>query len=153
MDLKTFNIEVCYHAARSGCTQYPGLIVALGVGKALLEENSVKAVQLLFRERVEASTWREIFEDFFGPISSTEDIDTTSQCHLIPTVRKFDVVAVQPWAFENNMSWFTHEHKMEQVMRITRWTDTQLGSATYDSCTTTPCDQHPPDALVSWSER
>lgn len=89
----------------------------------LLEEKSVQAVNLLFRNRVEESTWQKVVENSFDRVLDTEDVESTSQDESESLVRRFDAMEAQPWAFENDMPWFTNQ-EMRQVIRITRCKDT-----------------------------
>ncbi|KAG9198805.1 hypothetical protein G6514_009355 [Epicoccum nigrum] len=128
LNLKTFNIQ--FPDTQSYFT--PTFKAALQVGKMLLEEKSVKNVNLLFREKVQASAWQKIVEDFFGPVLDTKDVETTSQDENKSLVRQFDALEAQPWAFENDMPWFSDRKSMEQVIRITRCKDTQPKSSTHN---------------------
>lgn len=107
----------------------------------LLEEKSVKTVNLLFRNKVEESTWQKIVEDAFDRVLDTEDIEPTSQDESESLVSRFNAMEAQPWAFENDMPWFTNQ-EMEQVIRITRCKDTQLEPPTHDRRTKSSRDLH-----------
>ena len=138
LNLRTFNIQV--PETRPYFT--PRFATALQVGKMLLDEKSVKTVHLLFRKKVQASTWQEILGVFIGDVLDTEDVKTTSQGELKSLMRRFDAQETQPWAFENDVPWFSDSCSMKQVIRITRYKDTQLGPSTHDSRTEISCDLH-----------
>jgi hypothetical protein len=130
LDLKTFNV----HVDPQSCWTR-NVKAALQVGKMLLEEKSVKTVHLLFRQKVEESTWQKIVEASFNHVLNTEDVEPTSQDDNKLLVRRFDAMETQPWAFENDMPWFPNRLSMEQVIRITRCKDKQLEPSTHDSRT------------------
>ena len=136
LDLKTFNVHFDTQEIWN-----PNVEAALQVGKMLLEEKSVKTVNLLFRNKVEESTWQKIVEDAFDRVLDTEDIEPTSQDESESLVSRFNAMEAQPWAFENDMPWFTNQ-EMEQVIRITRCKDTQLEPPTHDRRTKSSRDLH-----------
>ena len=136
LNLKTFN----FHFDTKNIWNL-NVEAALQVGKMLLEEKSVQTVNLLFRNRVEESTWQKVVENFFGRVLDTEDVEPTSQYESESLVRRFDAMEAQPWAFENDMPWFTNQ-EMEQVIRITRCKDTQLEPPTHDRRTKSSRDLH-----------
>jgi len=136
LNLKTFNVHLDTRNIWN-----PNVEAALQVGKMLLEEKSVQTVNLLFRNKVEESTWQKVVENSFDRVLDTEDVEPTSQDESESLVRRFDAMEAQPWAFENDMPWFTNQ-EMKQVIRITRCKDTQLEPPTHDRRTEPLRDLH-----------
>ena len=136
LNLKTFNFHFDTQSIWNRNVE-----AALQVGKMLLEEKSVQTVNLLFRNRVDESTWQKVVENSFDRVLDTEDVEPTSQDESESLVRRFDAMEAQPWAFENDMPWFTNQ-EMKQVIRITRCKDTQLEPPTHDRRTESLRDLH-----------
>lgn len=134
--LKTVSVEM----PREGFTTTH--IAALKVGRMLLERNTIATFQLLFRHRVTVLAGQRCVESVFGPLHDAKTTKVLPGCEFKTVAREYDLVEARPWAFEHGEPWFSDGKAMQQVLRITRWRDTRVGTEAYEKCTTRDCVVH-----------